>query len=114
MLSIVVESLSDLTYVKSVREPMDCSPPGSSYHGISQARMLQWIPFPSPGDLSDQSRVSCIAGGFFIAEPPGKKLFVLIVDGEYVSNVIFQVCQLLSSIDCRTLDKFILSHIPHL
>ena len=22
--------------------PMDCSPPGSSVHGISQARMLEW------------------------------------------------------------------------
>ena len=24
-------------------DPMDCSPPGSSVHGISQARILQWI-----------------------------------------------------------------------
>ena len=32
---------------------VDCSPPGSSLHGISQARILQWLPFPSPGDLSD-------------------------------------------------------------
>ena len=29
------------------------SPPGSSVHGISQARMLEWVPFPSPGDLPD-------------------------------------------------------------
>ena len=29
-------------------DPMDCSPPGSSVHGILQARMLQWWPFPSP------------------------------------------------------------------
>ena len=32
---------------------MDCSPPGSSVHGISQARILEWLPFPSPGDLPD-------------------------------------------------------------
>ena len=31
---------------------MDCSPPGS-VHGISQARILQRLPFPSPGDLPD-------------------------------------------------------------
>ena len=30
---------------------MDCSLPGSSVHGISQARILEWLPFPSPGDL---------------------------------------------------------------
>ena len=24
-------------------EPMDCSPPGSSVHGISQARILEWV-----------------------------------------------------------------------
>ena len=32
---------------------MDCSPPGSSVHGISQARILEWLPCPSPGDLPD-------------------------------------------------------------
>ena len=30
---------------------MDYSPPGSSVHGILQARILEWVPFPSPGDL---------------------------------------------------------------
>ena len=33
--------------------PMDCSPPDSSLHGIFQARILEWFPFPSPGDLLD-------------------------------------------------------------
>ena len=27
---------------------MDCSPPGSSIHGILQARVLEWVPLPSP------------------------------------------------------------------
>ena len=27
--------------------PMDCSPPGSSVHGISKARMLEWVAMPS-------------------------------------------------------------------
>ena len=26
----------------SLRDPMDCSPPGSSVHGIFQARVLEW------------------------------------------------------------------------
>ena len=33
-------------------DPMDCSLPGSSVHGIFHARILEWLPFPSPGDLS--------------------------------------------------------------
>ena len=27
-------------------EPMDCSPPGSSAHGILQARILEWLAIP--------------------------------------------------------------------
>ena len=30
---------------------MDCSPPHSSVLGIFQARILEWLPFPSPGNL---------------------------------------------------------------
>ena len=30
---------------------MDGSPLGSSVHGIPQARILEWVPFPPPGDL---------------------------------------------------------------
>ena len=30
---------------------MDSVPPGSSVHGILQARILEGLPFPSPGDL---------------------------------------------------------------
>ena len=29
---------------------MDCSPPGSSIHGIFQARVPEWMPLPSPAD----------------------------------------------------------------
>ena len=30
---------------------MDCSPPGFSVHGVLQARVLEWMPYPFPGDL---------------------------------------------------------------
>ena len=53
-------------------DPMDYSPPGSSVHGILQARTLEWIAISfSRGSSSPRNRtgVSCIAGGFFIAEP---------------------------------------------
>ena len=31
----------------SLRDPMDCSPPGSSVHGILQARILEWVVMPT-------------------------------------------------------------------
>ena len=34
-------------------DTIDCSLPGSSAHGISQARILEWVPFPTSGDLPD-------------------------------------------------------------
>ena len=34
-------------------DAMDCSLPGSSVHGISQARICSGLPFPSPEDLPD-------------------------------------------------------------
>ena len=30
-------------------DPVDCSLPGSSVHGIFQARIFEWVAFPSPG-----------------------------------------------------------------
>ena len=54
---------------------MDCNPPGSSIHGILQARILEWtaISFSRGSSWSrDPTRVSCLAGGFFTTEPPGK------------------------------------------
>ena len=44
--------------------PMDCSPPGSSIHGIFQARVLEWaaISFSrGSSQLRDWTQVSCIA-----------------------------------------------------
>ena len=34
-------------------DPVDCSPPDSSVHGILQARILEWIAISFSGDLSD-------------------------------------------------------------
>jgi len=49
-------------------DTLDCSPPGSSVHGILQARILQWVAMPFSRGSSqprDQTWVSCIAGTFF-------------------------------------------------
>ena len=48
--------------------PMDCRLPGSSVHGILQARILEWVAMPfSKGSSQpkDRTQVSHIAGGFF-------------------------------------------------
>ena len=59
---------------------INCSLPDSSVHEISQARILEWLPFPPPGDppnpgIEPASPVSpALAGGFFTTEPPGKSV----------------------------------------
>ena len=56
---------------------MDYSLPGSSVHGISQERILEWVTTSSSRDLLDPwiepaSPVApALAGGFFTTEPPG-------------------------------------------
>ena len=46
--------------------PLDCSPPCSSVHGILQTRILEWvdIPFWRSSQSRDRTPVSCIAGSF--------------------------------------------------
>ena len=47
---------------------MDCSPPGSSVHGILQARILEWVAIQfsrGSSQLRDWTQVSSIAGRFF-------------------------------------------------
>ena len=70
----VVESVS--CSVISLCDPMDYSLPGSSVHGILQARILEWvaISFSRRGSswLRDRTWVSCIAGRFFTIWTPGE------------------------------------------
>ena len=45
-------------------DPMDCSPPGSSVHGIFQARILEQIAISSSGEsfqAKDRILVSCVS-----------------------------------------------------
>ena len=54
---------------------MNCSPPGSSVHGVFQARILEWLPFPFPGDLpypGVEPTSPTLVGKFCTTEPPGK------------------------------------------
>ena len=72
MLVAVVQLLSCL---RLFCNPMDCSLPGSSVPGISQVRILEWAAISFSRGSSFVPRegtfVSCLAGGFFVTEPPG-------------------------------------------
>ena len=57
---------------------MDCSPVGSSVHGIFQARILKWVGIlpprglPNSGIEPESPASPAVADGFFTREPPGK------------------------------------------
>ena len=74
--SVLVKFLSsgDLASVlvaqpcRTLFDPVDCSPPGSSVHVTLQARMLEWAAIPfSRGSYrpQDRTQLSCIACRFF-------------------------------------------------
>ena len=52
----------------TLHDILNCSPLGSSVHGILQARILEWVARPSSRGSSqprDRTQVSSIAGRFF-------------------------------------------------
>ena len=55
-------------YCLTLCDPMNCSPPESSVHGILQARILEWVAIPFSRGSSrprDLTQVCCTAGRFF-------------------------------------------------
>ena len=74
----------------TLRDPMDCSPPGSSVHGVFQARVLEWSAISTsrgsspPNDRTCISSVSCITGRFFTAKLPQKPCHMLYIINTHV------------------------------
>ena len=61
--------------------PMDCSLPDSSVHGLLQARILEREPFPSPGDLPNpgvEPGSPVLWADSLLSEPPGNHPYVSI------------------------------------
>ena len=62
---------------------MDCSPPGSSLHEISQAKIWSGLPFPTLGDLHHPGieptspTPPALASRFFITGQPGSPMYKL-------------------------------------
>ena len=62
-------AMSSLT----LKDPMNCSLPVFSLHGIFQTRIWEWLPFPSLEDLPDpgiKPASLALVGSFFATEPP--------------------------------------------
>ena len=58
-------------------DPMDCSPPGSSVHGIFQARVLEWIAISFSRGSSDpgiESGSPALQADALPSEPPEKPI----------------------------------------
>ena len=59
--------------------PMDCSPPDFSVHGILQGRKLEWVAISFSGDLPDpgiEPRSPALQADTLTSEPPGKPLTI--------------------------------------
>ena len=73
--------------------PMECRPPESSVHGILQARVLEWLPFPSPGDLPNpgiEAGSPAFQADALTSVPPGKPIF----SSWFSPNAYFLVVQM--------------------
>ena len=60
--------------------PMDCSPSGSSIHGVLQARILEWVAIPFSRDLPDpgiELRSPVLQADSLVSEPPGKSSVIM-------------------------------------
>ena len=56
----------------TLRNPMN-----STVHGILQARILEWVAFPSPGDIPNpgiKPRSPTLQADSLLSDPPGKPL----------------------------------------
>ena len=67
-------------------DPLDCSSPGSSVHGMFETKIQVWVAISSfrgssgPRDWTRVSWVSCIAGRFLTTEPWGRPISSLLYE----------------------------------
>ena len=106
--------IKPLSCVQHFYDPVDWGPPDSSVHGIPQVRILDRLPFPSPGDLPDpgiKALYPALAGGLFTIEPTGKPFtfvkYVIVKIKDFFSS--FCPSFLLSSLKCLSIPSFLFS-----
>ena len=77
----------------TICDPMDCSPPGSSVHGISQARILEGLTISfSRGSSESRNQTTspespAFVSEFFIPEAPGKPQTGTILYVNYIALI---------------------------
>ena len=81
-------------------DPIDCSPPGSSVHGILQAGIPEWVARPvsrGSSQCRDQTWVSCIAGRFFTVWATKEALISR--KGGYLADIVLSsaICSMSAS-----------------
>ena len=84
MLDTCAQSLQSCT---TLCDPVDCSPPGSSVHGISQSRILEWVAMPSSRDRPDP-RVELTSPAFQADYLPAKPRGKAVLDIDEVLNIL--------------------------
>ena len=71
-------------------DPMDCSSPGSSVHGIFQARILEWFAIPFSRGSSqprDRTQISCTAGRFFTTRATREEVYLVITEQRIIPYI---------------------------
>ena len=64
----------------TLSDPMNCSLPGSSVHGILQARILEWVAMPFfRGSSHPRSPTLQVDFFFSLSKPPGKPQTMILV-----------------------------------
>ena len=72
-------------------DPMNCSPPGSSVHGISRQEYWSGCPFISPGNLANsmiESRSPALQVGSLLTELLGKQEGPLLLSNHYLGKSV--------------------------
>ena len=107
----MIVAVKSLNCVQLFCDSMDCSPLGSSLHGISQARILEQVAISfskGSSQSGDQTASPASAGRFSTTGPPGKpifvpikwaqsiKRFVHIVLGHFFILVLFDIYMLMN------------------
>ena len=80
----------------TLSNPMDCSPPGSSVHGIFLARMLEWVAISSSRGSSqprDPAHVSCVSCMFAVGQTKASHLQNRTISKDLEGSIILALSQ---------------------
>ena len=106
---------------QTLHDPVDCSPPGFSVHGVFHAKILEWVAistsrgYSPPRARTQVSCTYCIAGGFFTTESSGKPRISVYLATQWVETSCFylahQACHFCPSFQGNRLEFHFLSFV---